>query len=244
MNDLQTFYDWMKDSAGKTESTSRHYKSGLSACSKDFLVWNITEKPLTEMTLSELDVAIQKAFLCSQFVEKNKIGNAMYSNSLKQFRNFLAVHDALLFDNSYEQFIENKNELSATERSSIVRSRVGQGLFRERLLTKYGGRCIVTGANDKRLLLASHIRPWSVSTNEQRLSSENGLLLSPLYDKLFDVGLITFDDNGRIIVSKELKNPNVDMLQIDCTQQHDLKRSTVFDKNMEYHRSFVFLGGI
>lgn len=243
MNDLRTFYDWMRDSAGKTESTSRHYKSGLSACSKDFLTWNISEKPLTEMTLSELDVVIQKAFLCSQFVEKNKTGNAMYSNSLKQYRNFLAVHDALLLDNAYEQFIEQGSELTATERSSIVRSRIGQGLFRERLLAKYGGKCVVTGANDRRVLLASHIRPWSVSNNEQRLSAENGLLLSPLYDKLFDVGLITFDDEGRVVISKELKNPNVDMLQIDCVQQHDLKRSSAFDENMEYHRNFVFLGG-
>ncbi|MBO4699821.1 hypothetical protein J5690_09475, partial [bacterium] len=97
MQNLRTFQDWMIFSAKKGESTAKHYKSGLSACSKDFIDWKLIDKPLTEMTLSELDVAIQKAFLCSSFIEKNTRGNSMYSNSLKQYRNFLASNNALLF---------------------------------------------------------------------------------------------------------------------------------------------------
>ena len=243
MQSLQTFYDWMISSAQKGESTAYHYKSGLSACSKDFLAWNLTDKPLMEMSLSELDVAIQKAFLSSLFIDKNIRGNNMYSNSLKQYRNFLAVHDALLLDTSYEKFIGESAKITKTEREAVINARIGQGIFREQLIKKYAGRCIVTGVDDRRILLASHIRPWAVSTNEQRLSSENGLLLSPLYDKLFDVGLITFSDDGQIVCSKELENKNIDLLKIDRNKKYDLKISSAFVENLKYHQNAVFLGG-
>ena len=244
MQDLQTFYDWMISSASKRESTAYHYKSGLSACSKDFLAWKLTEKPLMEMSLSELDVAIQKAFLSNFFIDKNTRGNNMYSNSLKQYRNYLAVHDALLLDNSYTQFLGDTTKITKTEREAIINARVGQGAFRDLLIKKYYGRCIVTGVDDKRILLASHIRPWSVSSNEQRLSSENGLLLSPLYDRLFDTGLITFSDEGQIICSRELKNKNIDLLKIDRHRKYDLKISATLLDNLKYHQNVVFLGGL
>ncbi len=242
MQSLQDFYDWMILSVRKTDTTAYHYKSGLSACSKDFMEWQLTDKPLMEMTLSELDVAIQKAFLSSLFIDKNTRGNNMYSNALKQYRNFLAVHDALLLDTAYEKFIDNSATIPETERKAVICARVGQGLFREQLIKKYEGHCIVTGVDDKRILLASHIRPWSVSTNEQRLSSENGLLLSPLYDKLFDVGLITFSDDGKIVCSKEIENKNIDLLKIDRDRKYDLKVSVALLDNLKYHQNTVFLG--
>ncbi|MBO7484798.1 MAG: HNH endonuclease [Spirochaetaceae bacterium] len=242
MQDLQTFYDWMILSAKKGESTAYHYKSGLSACSKDFLAWKLSEKPIMEMSLSELDVTIQKAFLNSLFIDKNTRGNNMYSNSLKQYRNFLAVHDALLLDNSYTQFLGDITKITKTEREAIINARIGQGVFRDQLIKKYDGRCIVTGVDDKRILLASHIRPWSVSSNEQRLSLENGLLLSPLYDRLFDTGLITFSEEGQIICSKELETKNIDLLKIDRKRKYDLKTSAVFIENLKYHQNVVFLG--
>ncbi len=242
MQDLKTFYDWMIISAKKGKSTAYHYKSGLSACSNDFLEWKLTNKPLMEMTLSELDVSINKANCCSQFLTKNSRGNSMYSNSLKQYRNFLAVNNGLLLDTEYEEFIDNSIEITKTERTSIINARVGQGIFREKIIEKYDGKCIVTGVDDKRILFASHIRPWSVSTNEQRLSSENGFLLSPLYDKLFDVGLITFNEKGNIICSKELDNNNIDLLDIDRNKKYNLRTSAVLLENLRYHQTFVFLG--
>ena len=167
----------------------------------------------------------------------------MYSNSLKQYRNFLAVNDALLLDTSYEKFVDDSTKITETERKAVISARVGQGLFREQLIKKYDGRCIVTGVDDKRILLASHIRPWAVSTNEQRLSPENGLLLSPLYDKLFDVGLITFSDEGQIICSKELEKRSIDLLKIDRNKKYDLKITSSLIENLKYHQNTVFLGG-
>ena len=244
MQDLESFEEWMILSAQKSDSTARHYKSGLSACSKDFQKWNLINKPLMEMTLSELDVAIQKAFLSSSFIEKNTRGNYMYSNSLKQYRIFLASNNAIILDNKYEQYIDNENKISETERKAVISARIGQGIFRERLFEKYEGHCIITGTNDKRLLFASHIRPWAVSSNEQRLSVENGLLLSPLYDKLFDTGLITFSNEGYIICSKELSNKNIDLLKIETNKKYDLKPSLQLIENLKYHQRVIFLGEV
>ena len=82
-----------------------------------------------------------------------------------------------------------------------------------------------------------------MSTNEQRLSPENGLILSPLYDKLFDVGLITFSDEGQIICSKELEKRSIDLLKIDRNKKYDLKITSSLIENLKYHQNTVFLGG-
>jgi len=90
-----------------------------------------------------------------------------------------------------------------TEREQIIKSRVGQGLFRQRLFDLWGG-CAVTGISEPFLMRASHIRPWRLSDNEQRLDPRNGLLLIPNLDHLFDAGYLTFDDCGRAVISNAL----------------------------------------
>ncbi|MBR1475301.1 MAG: HNH endonuclease [Muribaculaceae bacterium] len=81
-----------------------------------------------------------------------------------------------------------------------MKSRVGQGSFRQQLVDYWHG-CSVTHCQTQSLLIASHIRPWRKSDNMQRLDVYNGLLLIPNLDKLFDKGYISFDDNGIIILS-------------------------------------------
>lgn len=92
---------------------------------------------------------------------------------------------------------------SAEDRSAFVRVRVGQNFFRQSVLSAYQGRCCITGLSDSRLLVASHIIPWSADTRN-RLNPRNGLCLSALHDKAFDQGLITLTDDFRIKTSREL----------------------------------------
>ena len=101
-----------------------------------------------------------------------------------------------------------------TERKGLVTSRVGQGLYRRDLLCKFQNKCAVTGAELKEILIASHIVPWKDSTDEERRDVNNGILLSPTYDALFDKHLISFDDSGSIIISSKIKNL-VSVLGID-----------------------------
>lgn len=85
-----------------------------------------------------------------------------------------------------------------------VKTRVNQSVFRQMVLANYATKCAITGIDIPQLLLASHIIPWSKNENE-RLNPENGICLSPLYDRAFDKGIISINTNYEIILSTELK---------------------------------------
>ena len=111
-------------------------------------------------------------------------------------------------------FEESYKKPSRTERRGLVTSRVGQGIYRRELLNKFQNKCAITGADLKEILIASHIVPWKESSDEERRDVNNGILLSPTYDALFDKHLISFDDSGSIIISSKIKNL-VSVLGID-----------------------------
>lgn len=92
-----------------------------------------------------------------------------------------------------------------TERSGLVTSRVGQGAYRKRIIHRWEYQCAVTKFNKIEILIASHIIPWSESTDMERLDVHNGILLSPVYDALFDKHLISFDHKGGIILSDSIE---------------------------------------
>lgn len=105
-----------------------------------------------------------------------------------------------LSEEQIEAEIVSSTEIDATEKEQLVQARRGQGRFRQNLRTFEHG-CRITGVTDARFLIASHIKPWRSSTNEERLDGENGLLLSPTIDFLFDRGFISFSDDGTLLVS-------------------------------------------
>jgi len=86
----------------------------------------------------------------------------------------------------------------STEAERLVVQRIGQDVFRDRLMNYWQGRCPLTGISDPALLRASHIIPWAdCESDAERLDVHNGLLLSALWDAAFDRALVTFDDQGR-----------------------------------------------
>jgi|GEM_PF-809284 len=91
-----------------------------------------------------------------------------------------------------------------TERTGLVTSRVGQGYYRQQIVEKWNKMCPITGCDFIEILISSHIVSWSESTDEERLDVDNGILLSPNVDSLFDKHLISFEDNGRMIVSEKV----------------------------------------
>lgn len=93
-----------------------------------------------------------------------------------------------------------------TERSGLVLSRVGQGAYRKSIINRWENKCAVTGFKDSRILIASHIHPWKSANDDERLDVNNGILLSPTYDALFDKHLITFDHAGKIVLSESVES--------------------------------------
>lgn len=88
-----------------------------------------------------------------------------------------------------------------TSRATTVIARVGQQKFRKQLMEFWGDACALSGVKEPKLLVASHIVPWSQSEADAKLDPFNGLLLAPHYDRLFDQGLISFKDDGSILLS-------------------------------------------
>lgn len=120
-------------------------------------------------------------------------------------------------DAPLKSFQKETEKLSkSTEAERLIVQRVGQNLFRNALLKYWNGKCPLTGISDTALLRASHIVPWAdCETDAQRLDVHNGLLLSALWDAAFDKGLISFSDEGIILVSDKLTVEAYNNLQID-----------------------------
>lgn len=95
-----------------------------------------------------------------------------------------------------------RRNLEATEKAALANARIGQGFFRAQVLALWGHRCCVTGTTICDAVRASHIKPWKHSSDSERLDPYNGLPLVATLDALFDVGLITFDQEGTLLVSK------------------------------------------
>ncbi len=95
-------------------------------------------------------------------------------------------------------------DFTGETRQVLTTQRVKQHFFRRAVLSSYRGRCCMSGLSNARLLIASHIVPWS-SDKANRLNPSNGLCLSAIHDRAFDKGLISLADDFTIIVSEDLK---------------------------------------
>lgn len=137
-----------------------------------------------------------------------------------------------------EELKHSYETLQETTRESVIQSRIGQGQFRTSLIGYWQG-CSVSGCPQFEILKASHIKPWRFSTNEERLDVFNGLLLLPNLDTCFDSGLISFEDEGKIIISSKLSEATLLQLGINS----DLKLLRVEQKHKDYlrfHRENIF----
>jgi hypothetical protein len=110
--------------------------------------------------------------------------------------------DAQPMDDAEEQLIPE--DFTGETRKVVTEQRIKQSFFRRAVLSSYRGRCCMSGLSESRLLVASHIVPWS-KDKANRLNPSNGLCLSAIHDRAFDKGLITISDDMRVVVSEELK---------------------------------------
>jgi len=102
-----------------------------------------------------------------------------------------------------------------TQRSGLITSRVGQGYYRQNIVQKWNGQCPITKIDLKEILIASHIVGWAESNDDEKLDVENGILLAPHIDALFDRHLISFQDDGKILISEKLDSSLLDLFSIN-----------------------------
>lgn len=144
----------------------------------------------------------------------------------------VSVLDESSFDNSIiedvRQILTIPN-LKETERKVFGKIRIGQGIFRENMLSKYKCRCAICGLGVKDLLVSSHIKEWFESNDKEKVDHENGLLLCAMHDALFDKHLISFNQDGKICISKHLTEPE----KLLCNINENIFIS-MSDKTKEY----------
>lgn len=149
--------------------------------------------------------------------------------------------------------IENIQEIAIIPpgeyREQMIKTRVGQYFFRKSVLSAYRDRCCITGLALPNILIASHIKPWSDSDEKtERTNPSNGLCLNALHDKAFDKGLITIDQNYRVVNSKHLKTADMDEETRAWLKSYEGKEIALPDKFypgkqfIEYHNDVVFRG--
>lgn len=116
-------------------------------------------------------------------------------------------------ENSFQEDQDVSLNGLITSRISETTLRVGQDIFRDRLLDYWGG-CAVTGCDVSQILIASHIVPWSEASDLERLDVYNGLPLTPNLDRLFDQYFISFDENGLLHTASSLSKASLATLGI------------------------------
>ncbi|MCQ2303570.1 MAG: HNH endonuclease [Bacteroidales bacterium] len=121
---------------------------------------------------------------------------------------------------------------------SESKQRKKQLQYREELFNEYH-YCPFTHIDEFRLLIASHIKPYAVSNKKEQSDPNNGIMLSPLYDKLFDKGFISFDEQGNLLISDWLSPQNRNRIVFNYSLE-DLRLNDERKKYLEYHRENVF----
>lgn len=229
------FERWMYSVGLSKSSVEKYYGAIGGVLSEWALSAELVNRNILEITnKTKFDALSIKISALPIFLERNSTGHSMYSSALSKYSEFLANGTISTVKEDIEEIVGNMN-LEETEKSQLISARVGQGKYRKSLLS-YWGRCAVTGVKEPVMLLASHIKPWSKCSNEERLDQFNGLLLSPNLDRAFDQGLVSFSENGSIIISPLLSDPETLGIHPDM----HIQLCPEHQQYMEYHRANVF----
>ena len=132
-----------------------------------------------------------------------------------------------------------ERNIEATTKEALINARVGQGAFRSQVLQLWGQCCAVTQSITFEAIRASHIKPWRISTDQERLDANNGLPLTASLDALFDSGLISFEPSGNLVISPSMSAAERQIYLLDGRSL--VKQPTA--KTAEYlafHRACVF----
>jgi hypothetical protein len=237
--------------------TPRQYK----IVSTGFITNVAIEKRPDQYRTSEREDGLTIYFIADAFDDPLDVTSLEWfrklRNSLQNFsRGFTRLTDPLLVTELEAAWISRgtpqSNDLSAdlraidadttiqsTIKKRLIDARLGQGKFRQSLETRWQNVCAVTGCTISPVLRASHIKPWKDSRNDERLDPDNGLLLAAHVDAVFDTGLISFRDDGRMLISKSITSRDRRTLQLGGSLSKKLNAGE--KKFLRFHRDSVFL---
>jgi hypothetical protein len=149
--------------------------------------------------------------------------------------------DLDFWEHRLEQGVFEDQSIPETDRQALIRARRGQGIFKQRVM-QIERHCRITGVEKTVHLVASHCKPWRDSNNEERLDGENGLLLTPTIDHLFDRGFIGFEDDGTLIISPVAHRPSLQRMGIQVERVVNVGTFSEGQRHfLDFHRNSVLL---
>lgn len=199
----------------------------------------------------ESDYYVEGCWDCKkENVKMPKLGRLTFQRSGGEYYLSLYIKDGSEYK-SIQEFYSNQDvkkvchfDDKCTERLQQSLARIGQGVFRDKMIKMWNGACSVTGCEMKEVLVASHAKPWRDCNPKEKVDEHNGLLLVPNLDVLFDKFLITFDEKGKIQIRKEVekeckklnitKNMKVDFARLE----NELDRKNIQHFLAEHRKYF------
>lgn len=236
--DLQAdFYHYMVEFGGITKKTSGDYVTRMKFLAHDYPLDETLTKEKIEEILRQEELKRQTRGV---YASKKSISD--FRAGLNKFLAFInSDYHKRLSDSIISEIkaIEDDINIEVTEKDSIVKSRIGQGIFRNKLIEYWHG-CAISQCPLTWMLMASHIKPWRQANNQERLDAYNGLLLLPNYDKLFDLGYISFNPKGEIMYSRLLDKFDREAIGL-TSDLHLVKLEYQHLKYLKYHNENCFL---
>lgn len=144
-------------------------------------------------------------------------------------------------DHPAEEVDQSELETPVEARAGVSRARLGQAKYRKALLEECPF-CPITMVGDDRILIASHIKPYSKSNADEKYDPKNGFMFTPTIDYLFDQGFITFEDDKKILISPWLSKPTVSRLGLRDQTIYPMLPTDGREKYLDYHRHSIFTG--
>lgn len=194
---------------------------------------------LQSVYLTEISRALAAALFSIIGAEANRVEDVAEKVKAVEHSTPALESDVEEWERRVEVQISQDSQIADTDRRALVMARRGQGLFRTnvRQIEKF---CRITKVDRPEHLLASHAKPWRDSSNAERLDGENGLLLTPAIDHLFDGGFISFEDRGRLIVSPIAHAPSLERMGVNCHDHVDVGEFSEGQRRyLDYHRNNI-----
>ena len=145
------------------------------------------------------------------------------------------------WEDHVQKSIKENPAIPETEKVSLIKSRIGQGVFKDKVF-QIESACRITKVDNPIHLIGSHIKPWRHCNNPERLDGENGLLLTPSIDRLFDRGFIAFEGNGDLLISPRADQISLKRMGVPMVSGFNVGAFTSQQRKfLEFHRESVFL---
>lgn len=221
--------------------------SGLAHSGKlEIQIWKEYQEQSDKLLILALNVYvsfIEKVPLPTQDARNRR---TMHSSPTPQ-KSLVEETTSLLIDAPRPPIVAGQQQTTAplgSEHETTALSRVNQSYFRNALIANYHDTCCLTGINIDPLLIASHIKPWKVSTGFEKTNAANGLLLNAFHDKAFDRGYMTIDDDYRVHISARAPHNDINdywMYQFEGRYITLPSSNPPSHEFIEYHQKHVFL---